>query len=197
MGPLTDGDDDANTPLTDVDVQGLIPSWVATRADLNDVEATNVARGYDWIFANRFATADITDITFVQELHRRMFGDVWKWAGAFRTTDLNIGIRWFEITEAVKQLVDNFALRLEAHDDPDAECVDLHHQMVRIHPFINGNGRHGRAIADAAAVALGQPPFSWGSGSIVTAEGTRAAYIAALRRADQGDLGLLNGFARS
>lgn len=197
MGPLTDGDDDANTPVTEADVQGLIPSWVATRADLNDVEATNVARGYDWIFANRFSIADITDIVFVQELHRQMFGDVWKWAGAFRTTDLNIGIRWFEITEAVKQLVDNFALRFETPGDADAVCVDLHHQMVRIHPFINGNGRHGRAIADAAAVALGQAPFSWGSGSIVTAEDTRTAYITALRQADQGDLGSLNDFARS
>ncbi|MCP3934822.1 MAG: mobile mystery protein B [Actinomycetia bacterium] len=197
MGPLTDGDDDANTPVTEADVQGLIPSWVATRADLNDVEATNVARGYDWIFANRFSIADITDIAFVQELHRQMFGDVWEWAGVFRTTDLNIGIRWFEITEAVKQLVDNAALRFETPGDTDAECVDLHHQMVRIHPFINGNGRHGRAIADAAAVALGQAPFSWGSGSIVTLQDTRTTYIAALRRADQGDLAPLNEFARS
>ena len=197
MGPLTEGDDDANTPISEADAKGLIPSWVATRSDLNEVEATNVSRGYRWIFANRFSIADITDISFVQELHRQMFGDVWAWAGVFRTTDLNIGIRWFEITEAVKQLVDNFAVRLEAPDNPDAECVDLHHQMVRIHPFINGNGRHARAIADAAAVALGQMPFSWGSGSIVTAEATRTAYITALREADQGDLAPLNGFARS
>lgn len=97
----------------------------------------------------------------------------------------------------MKQLVDNFAVRFEAPDDPDAECVDFHHQMVRVHPFINGNGRHARAIADSAAVALGRMPFSWGSGSIVTAEATRTAYITALRQADQGDLTPLNDFARS
>jgi len=126
-----------------------------------------------------------------------MFGDVWEWAGTFRTTDRNIGIGWFDITEAVKQLVDNFALRLDAPDNPDAECVEFHHRMVQIHPFTNGNGRHGRAIADAAAIALGQQPFSWGRGSIVTAEDTRSAYVAALRRADHGVLGPLNDFARS
>ena len=197
MGPLTDGDDDANTPISEADARGLIPSWVATRADLNEVEATNVSHGYGWIFTNRFSIAEITDIVVVQELHRQMFGEVWEWAGAFRTTDLNIGIRWFEITESVKQLVDNFAVRFETPDDTDVECVDFHHQMVRIHPFINGNGRHARAIADAAAVALGQMPFSWGSGSIATAEATRTAYIKALRQADQGDLVPLNDFARS
>lgn len=197
MGRLTERDDDANTPISDVDVQGLIPSWVATRSDLNEVEAINVALGYDWLFANRFATADITDIGFVQELHRQMFGDVWTWAGTFRRADLNIGIRWFEITESVKQLVDNFARRLEVAGEPDDECVDLHHQIVRIHPFVNGNGHHGRAIADAAALALGQPPFTWGRASIVTGADTRQAYLTALRRADQGDLALLNAFARS
>jgi Fic family protein len=142
VGSLTDGDDDANTPVSDSDLEGLVP-------------------------------------------------------GSFRTTDLNIEIRWFEITEAVKQVVDNFALRFAATANPNAECVDFHHQLVSIHPFVNGNGRHARAIADAAAVALDQPPFTWGSESIVAAQETRTAYIEALRRADDGDLAPLHAFARS
>ena len=197
MGPLTDSDDDANTPLSDSDLEGLIPSWVASRADLNEVEAANVALGYDWLFGQQLSISDITDIEFVRELHRQMFKDVWEWAGRFRTRDLNIGISWFDITEATRQLVDNFAIRLGAPDDADTECIDFHHQLVRIHPFINGNGRHGRAMADAAAVALGRPPFTWGGRSIVAADATRAAYIAALRSADQGDLVPLNEFART
>lgn len=197
MGPLTDGDDAANTALSDSDLEGLIPSWVATRSDLNEVEAANVASGYDWLFGQRLSISDITDIGIVQKLHRRMFSDVWEWAGRFRTTNLNIGIPWFEITEATKQLVDNFAVRLKAPTDPDGECIDFHHQLVRIHPFINGNGRHARALADAAAVAVARSPFSWGGRSIVHADDTRAAYIAALRAADEGDLAPLNEFARS
>lgn len=203
MGPLTEGDDDGNTPLDADAIRGLIPVWVATRADLNEVEAENVASGYAWLRRNKATIPVQLTVGFASELHRRLFGDVWRWAGKYRTKDLNIGNDWHAITAAVKQLADDFAYRLDETRRPadagalDEACVDYHFRMVSIHPYLNGNGRHARASADALVAALGQPVFTWGSRSIVEPSKTRADYIAALRAAERGDLAPITAFARS
>lgn len=202
MGRLDAGDDDANTPLTEDLLAGLTPSWVTTQADLNEVEARNVAAGYGWLRSTQPTAVDILTTDFVEELHLRMFGDVWRWAGTYRRTETNIGVDWWTIAAAVKQLVDDFSYRLECatpreSSQIDLECVDYHHRMVKIHPFPNGNGRHARACGDALALALGRPAFSWGGASIVTDELTRSAYINAIRAADAGDGEALRSFARS
>lgn len=203
MGSLTQGDDDGNTPLEDEAIRGLKPVWVATRDDLNEVEAENVAEGYRWLGRSRPAVAVQLDAPFVSELHRRLFSKVWRWAGTYRKADLNLGISWHAITTEVKQLTDDFAYRLDETRRPaapealDAACVEYHFRMVHIHPFLNGNGRHARASADALAMALDRPAFSWGRGSIAEPSLTRTAYIEALRKADQDDLEPILIFARS
>jgi Fic-DOC domain mobile mystery protein B len=203
LGQLTDGDDDSNTPLTEDAARGLIPSWVATRGDLNDIEAENVAAGILWLDKTHIPIADQLTAHFVSKLHQRLFGDVWKWAGKYRTVNLNIGVDWHAITTEIKQLVDDFAYRLDGLRRPtsgtelDAECVEYHYRLVTVHPFPNGNGRHSRVSADALCMALGQDPFSWGQGSIGEASQTRSAYLQALRKADDGDLEPLVRFARS
>lgn len=202
MGPLDFNDDDASTPLTDEIVAGLIPSWVTTRADLNEVEATNVAAGYRWLRSKRPTTTEILTTDFVQKLHQQMFGDVWDWAGAYRRTETNIGVDWWTIAVAVRQLVDDFSYRFEHAAPPESTeidlfCVEYHHRMVKIHPFPNGNGRHARACCDTLALSLGQPAFTWGRASIVTDQLARSSYIEAIRAADDGSLTSLCVFARS
>ncbi|MCX5956706.1 MAG: cell filamentation protein Fic, partial [Cyanobacteria bacterium] len=60
-----------------------------------------------------------------------------------------------------------------------------------------GNGRHARLIADVLIEQLGAPRFSWGgSSSLANASGLRQQYIAALQRADRGDVSALLAFAR-
>src|SRR2546429_6241561 len=76
----------------------------------------------------------------------------------------------------------------------------FHHQLTKIHPFANGNGRHARMIADVVAVKYGQAEFTWGAGKDLVAEGdVRTRYLAALRAldADENDVNLLLDFARS
>jgi fido (protein-threonine AMPylation protein) len=36
---------------------------------------------------------DILSMAFVEELHQRLFGDVWEWAGSYRHRELNIGVK--------------------------------------------------------------------------------------------------------
>lgn len=203
MEQLADGDDEANAPLAEEALSGLIPAWVATRRDLNEVEAENVASGIAWITRRRVPLLDQLSTQFVSQLHSQMFGDVWQWAGTYRQVDLNLGCKWHAVTTEVKQLLDDFTFRLEEERRPssgsalDSECVEYHHRMVSVHPFLNGNGRHARAAADALVESMGRPPFEWGRRSIVTASQTRSEYVAALRSADSGDLDPLVRFARS
>jgi Fic-DOC domain mobile mystery protein B len=193
--------DSGSTPLDEEALDGLIPTWVSTRDDLNEVEAENVAAGYQWLAHQKLTIDYITTIGFVIELHRKLFGDVWSRAGEFRKSNTNIGLEWFEVPAAAKQLVDNFAVRLTVSGTDselvDAECVAYHHELVRIHPFPNGNGRHARACGDAAAVALDRPAFTWGRTSLASGQATRDAYIDARRVADKGHLTDLHRFARS
>ena len=135
---------------------------------------------------------------FVTRLRERMFGDVWKWAGTWRTTARNIGVDACRIGTDVAALLDD-ARYWVAHETwpPDELAVRLHHRLVAIHPFPNGNGRHARLMADLLVERLGRPPFGWGSGGLADPGDLRRRYIAALRAADDHDIGPLLAFARS
>jgi len=111
--------------------------------------------------------ADMLSAGFATRLHARMFGDVWKWAGTYRTTARNIGIEAYRIGTEVAQLMDDvrywFANNTYAADEI---AVRFHHRLVAIHPFPNGNGRHSRLMADLLIERLGGAVFSWRGGSL-------------------------------
>ncbi len=134
----------------------------------------------------------------VRELHSRMFNQTWQWAGTFRKSAKSIGIDWTQIAVALKNLLDNTAYQIENRAMPiDEIVVRFHHQLVLIHAFPNGNGRHARLMADALIVSLGGKRFSWGGNtSIATPGTTRQNYLLALRAADKGDIAPLMLFAR-
>ena len=138
----------------------------------------------------------------MKRLHRRMFGDVWKWAGHYRKHDTNMGAHWPYIQTQVRELLADVAAQTS---DPDALpwpadelAVRFHHRLVVVHPFPNGNGRHSRLAADLLVTLLGEPVFSWGAESLNESGAARAAYLDALRRADSlYDFEPLVAFARS
>lgn len=88
--PLFEADDEANTPLTPEGREGLIPTYITTRAELNEAEQENIAEADLWAFARK--RGDVVDVDFLMSLHRRMLRRVWKWAGTQRTGELNIGV---------------------------------------------------------------------------------------------------------
>ena len=193
--PLFDAEDDAATPLTPDERAQLIPTYITTRAQLNEAEQANIADADLWAFRRK---RDVMDEAFLLNLHKRMLNGVWKWAGSFRQTERNIGIQAYRIGVELRQLVDDVRYWVEHQTfSPDEIAVRFHHRLVFIHPFPNGNGRHARLAADLLAVQLGQERFSWGSANLVTADETRATYVAALKAADAHDIGPLLAFARS
>lgn len=188
-------DDDANTPLEPEEREQLIPTYITTRAELNEAEQIGIADADRWAFSRR---RDVLDDAFVCQLHARMFKDVWAWAGQFRRTARNIGIDAYRIPMELRQLVDDARFWVEnAIYDPDEIAIRFHHRLVEIHPFANGNGRHARLAADLLAKQLGRPRFTWGSANLVEPDQTRQDYVAALRRADDHDIKPLLAFARA
>lgn len=194
--PLFDGEDEANTPLEEDEREQLIPTYITTRAELNEAEQVNITQADRWL--KRARNVDVLDDAVLRELHKRMFGEVWKWAGKYRKTPRNIGIDAYRIPTEVRALIDDTRYWI-AHETypPDEIAIRFSHRLVSIHPFPNGNGRHSRIVADLLVMILGQPRFSWGSANLVDAGATRKAYIAALRAADEEEITPLLEFARS
>lgn len=184
------------TPLDPDEVAGLIPTHITTQGELDAWELANIARAQPWAWRYR---GEMLDDVFVRELHARMFRDTWRWAGTFRLSDKNIGIDWRLIPQRVRQLTDNARWqRDQAQRDMDELAVWLHHQLVWIHLFPNGNGRHARLMADLLAVHMGRLRFTWGANANLIGDSQiRSDYLAALRHADlTGDCHPLLQFAR-
>ena len=181
--------------LTDEERDGLIPSYIALRHELNEAEQSNIGDAQRWAESRR---RDVLDRKLLNELHRRMFCDVWRWAGQYRTTARNIGVDAYRIGADVQQAVDDARYWVQHGTyPPDEIAVRFSHRLVKIHPFPNGNGRFSRFIGDLLARQLGRPEFTWGQRDLVDAGVTRAKYVAALQAADKGDIGPIMLFARS
>jgi Fic-DOC domain mobile mystery protein B len=186
---------DGHTELTEEDRLELVPTYIATRGELFDAEQRNIA---DALLRRAPTVAQILDDKYLRDLHKLMFERVWKWAGLYRRRETNIGIDPDQIPAAVRTLVLDAQAWVEYGTyEPHELAVRLHHRLVAIHPFPNGNGRHGRIAADYLIAALDHERFSWGAGLEVGTEALRAAYLHALKRADEGDIAELLVFARA
>lgn len=178
------------TPVDEESREQLRPvhHGIETLAELNALEAANIARGLLWLRLGSPSTADLLDQYTLRDVHRRMFGDVWTWAGAIRAREMTIGIAPDQIQEQWKMILDDTKWHVENRTWSPAETVlRAHHRTVQIHPFVNGNGRHARLIADELADSLGLGPdaFSWGRQLDANTGDMRREYLSALRRMDE------------
>jgi Fic-DOC domain mobile mystery protein B len=189
--------DDA-TPLEPEEKRGLKQTWITHRRDLNEAEQENIVKGAAWARGRRRRNEDMLNESFAKLLHKRMFSDVWSWAGTYRLTERNIGIAPHRIANDTGMMFDDVRYWVQHAIFPSDEiAVRLHHRLVAIHPFPNGNGRHARLMADLLVEYFGGRRFSWGGSTIGDVGKLRARYIAALRMADNHDIALLMQFARS
>ncbi|MBI5132191.1 MAG: mobile mystery protein B [Rhodopseudomonas palustris] len=197
MTDLFQEPDDA-TPLNPALRGDLLQSWVTSRADLNEAEEENIVKGAAWALRRRGKAADFLTEDFVKTLHKQMFGEVWKCAGTYRQGELNIGIAPHLIAAQVPAMLDDVRYWVEHNTyPPDEIAARLHHRLTQIHGFPNGNGRHARMMADLVIEKLGGKAFGWGGGSLADVGTLRNQYVAALRAADNHDIGPLLAFMRS
>ena len=187
--------DDGGTELTEEEREGLIPSYITLRRELNEAEQANILDAEEWTFARK---RNLLDEKLLKNLHKKMYGNVWRWAGDYRTSGKNIGIDAYRIPTELRQLLDDCHYWIENGTyEPDEVAAHFHHRLVSIHCYPNGNGRHARLAADVLLKSMGQERFSWGGKTLVDLSETRKRYITALREADGHDIGPLLEFVRS
>jgi Fic-DOC domain mobile mystery protein B len=190
---------DGQTPLNEEEQNGLLIPSITTREELDEFEQLNIEKAIQWTFGKKWKAEQMFSEKFVKDLHKRMYGEVWKWAGAFRESEKNLGIKSYLIPAELKVLLDDaiFWVQNDTHS-PDELAIRFKHRLVSIHCFSNGNGRHSRLMADLIMEKLFNATFfSWGSSNLVKATETRKAYIKAVKMADKQDLQPLIVFAKS
>lgn len=190
---------EGQTPLDEDEKDGLrIPS-ITTREELDEFEQLNIEKAIQWTFGKKISVEQLFSEKFIKDLHKRMYGEVWKWAGTFRTSEKNIGIKSYLIAIELKQLLDDAIFWKEnSAYNPEELAIRFKHRLVSIHCFANGNGRHSRLMADLIIEKLYDSNFfSWGSANLVKATETRSNYIQSVRKADNNDIEPLIAFAKS
>lgn len=190
---------EGQTPLDDDEKEGLRIETIATREELDEFEQQNIEQAVEWTMKRSLKSEVILTEDFVQKLHKRMYGNVWAWAGEFRKTNKNIGIDKWHIPTELRYLLDDTKYWIENKTyPPDEIAIRFKHRIVATHCFPNGNGRHSRLMADIIVEKVfKQPVFSWGATNLVKGGDARAAYLAAIKIADAGNIEPLIKFARS
>jgi Fic-DOC domain mobile mystery protein B len=191
---------DGQTPLDDEEKDGLLISSITTHSELDEFEQLNIEKAIKWSLTRKFRKDELLTEKFVKQIHKKMYSDVWTWAGEFRKTDKNIGVDWHQIAIELRKLLDDCNYWIEHSTySPDEIAVRFKHRMVSIHCFSNGNGRHSRMMADLIIENIfGKPIFTWGANTDLTkANDTRKEYLNAINAADKNDIAPLLKFARS
>jgi Fic-DOC domain mobile mystery protein B len=189
------------TPLDEEESEGLkIPS-ISTKGELDEFEQKNIEEAVLWTVGIKIKVDKLFSESFIKSLHKRMYGEVWKWAGKFRQSEKNIGVDNWRIPTELRTLLEDTKYWIENKTYPEDEiAIRFKHRIVSIHCFPNGNGRHSRLMADLIAEKIfDRKIFTWGqSNSKLSNETeTRSQYLTALKKADRGDYSSLLTFARS
>jgi Fic-DOC domain mobile mystery protein B len=184
---------DGATPVNDC--SGLLISWVQTMSDLNRVEAENVAHAQRKYLRSSPNISSWFRMKELQNIHRSMFGKVWDWAGKQRTSVTSIGIKPALIAAHMAELFAEVAYweKSEMNLSFLEKSARIHHRLVAIHPFENGNGRFSRLIADRCLLSWRCQHPIWPTE--LSQEGSaRKQYIQSLKAADKGNYDLLIEF---
>ncbi len=191
--------DDGQTPLDENEKEGLKIESITTQGELDEFEQLNIEKAVGWIFRTRLKPEKILTEKFIKELHRRMYVDVWRWAGEFRKSEKNIGVNWARIGIELRTLIDDTKYWVNNKTfSPQEVAIRFKHRIVSIHCFPNGNGRHSRLMADIIIESIyGMEPFSWHQSNMVKANETRMKYIRSLKEADRGNINPLIEFAKT
>ena len=182
------------TPIDPDEADALIPTHITTQSELNAWESQNIQKAVTWGLSRK--RRDVLTAEFVRELHKQMFDQTWEWAGTYRRSNKNLGVRWEQVAVEVHKLLKDADFWLaQSVWSVWESAIRLHHRMATIHPFVNGNGRHARLLADVVLHNHDLPRIQWGESELYTPGGARSLYLQALRAADEGDYAPLLSYA--
>ncbi len=190
---------DGQTPLDTAEMDGLLIPTITTRGELDEFEQLNIEKAIQWTMSGKVKKETMLYEDYVKLLHKKMYGNVWAWAGEFRKSNKNIGVDRHQVAVELRALLDDckFWIANKTYP-PDEIAIRLKHRLVQIHCFSNGNGRHSRMMADLIAEKIfNRPVFTWGANSDLIKHGSaREEYILAIKAADANNIKPLLEFAR-
>ena len=180
--------DDA-TALDDISGLMLPNDKVYTLKEIYVAEANNIALAtIKYLSAPPSKKVAPFSYEWLSLLHEEMFGNVWDWAGKFRSVELSIGIKAYQVPTALKVLADDIAYWDENKIFDIYEIATrIQHRAVQIHPYKNGNGRWSRMLANIYLRQNGSMPVKWQEDLLSKENPKRDEYIQALKDADNGD----------
>lgn len=189
---------EGQTPLDEDEKEGLLIKTISTRGELDEFEQLNIQSAIEWSLKKKVDRKKLLTEDFLMLVHRKMFGDVWSWAGTKRKSNKNIGVDKAQISIEIKKLIDDCNFWIDHNSFSDEEIViRFSHRLVKIHLFPNGNGRHSRLIADIMISKIfSKPVFSWGNSDLSKKNPIRKEYLDAIRKADNEDYNPLIEFAK-
>lgn len=190
---------EGQTPLDEEEKEGLLIKSITTREELDEFEQQNIEKAIQWTFTRKLKKEQLLSEKFIKDLHKKMYGEVWKWAGQFRKSEKNIGIKSYLIPIELKYLLDDVLFWMSnLIYEPEEIAIRFKHRLVSIYCFSNGNGRHSRLMADLIMEKIyGGTFFSWGSNNLMKQTISRITYISALKLADTNEISSLLKFAKS
>lgn len=190
---------EGQTPIDPSEAESLVIKSITTQKELDEFEQLYIQKAILWTYAKRLKKEQLLSEKFILDLHKKMYGDVWKWAGRYRTTEKNLGVKFYQIPVELKSLLDDCLYWIENKIFPEEEiAIRFKHKLVSIYCFSNGNGRHSRLMADLIMEKLfNQSFFTWGGRNLVKQSEHRNSYIRAVRLADQNKIQSLIDFAKS
>ena len=188
---------EGQTPINEDEKKDLLIKSITTQSELDEFEQLNIEKAIEWVISKKFNPDDILTEQFIKKLHKKMYSDVWKWAGKFRMSEKNIGVNWVKVGIELKYLLDDTKYWIVNKTYPaDEVAILFKHRLVSIHCFPNGNGRHSRLMADIIIESIfNKEIFTWHNSNMIKPNETRKKYIAAIREADNGNIKHLLEFA--
>ncbi len=180
------------TPLGSEDLKGLIPRYITTRSELNDAEFINITKA-----TNKYLLS-VRKFKFTSEnlfnLHKEMFGKIWRWAGEKRVTEKNIGVKFFKIDIEIYRFLNDLEFWLKNSMDLIEISVRIHHRLVFIHPFNNGNGRWARLAVNLFLIDHSNYFLNFPENELIISNKIRNTYIKALQKADKNNFSEMINF---
>lgn len=111
--------------------------------------------------AARLSLDNILSTSFLVQLHEMLFAGIRTRAGALRRTGLNIGVDPHTISTELYTAFGNLGYQAsEMLLTARQLVVAAHAELVRIHPFSDGNGRVTRLMADLVFAAAQHLPHA-------------------------------------
>jgi fido (protein-threonine AMPylation protein) len=96
---------EGQTPIDEDEKEGLLIPTISTRGELDEFEQANIQQAVEWTLKSKSQKNELLTEDFLLLVHKKMFNEVWQWAGTKRKTNKNIGVDKFQISIETRKLI--------------------------------------------------------------------------------------------